>query len=138
MENFVGLSSMIWQNQSYIHKILRYRVFIKYCGFSLKLCDFSELCQFCCSAGVLPAWCVYTHWHQGKQRKTRVRNILKSFEKTIFNVLSDSLIKLSFSKIELNSEILQAKSKRKLTRLTWMIIQDRICQEQVTYDSIRK
>ena len=26
--------------------------------FSLK---FSELCQFCCSAGVLPAWCVYTH-----------------------------------------------------------------------------
>ena len=23
--------------------------------FSLKCCDFSELCQFCCSAGVLPA-----------------------------------------------------------------------------------
>ena len=23
--------------------------------------NFSELCQFCCSAGVLPAWCVYTH-----------------------------------------------------------------------------
>ena len=23
--------------------------------------DFSELCQFCCSAGVLSAWCVYTH-----------------------------------------------------------------------------
>ena len=38
-----------------------YRVFIKYCVFSLKFCDFSELCQFCCRAGVLPAWCVYTH-----------------------------------------------------------------------------
>ena len=37
-----------------------YRVFIKYCVFPLK-CYFSELCQFCCSAGVLPAWCVYTH-----------------------------------------------------------------------------
>ena len=43
-----------------------YRVFIKNCVFSLKFCDFSELCQFCCSAGVLPAWCVYTHWHRGK------------------------------------------------------------------------
>ena len=31
---------------------LRYRVFIKYCVFSLKFCDCSELCQFCCSAGV--------------------------------------------------------------------------------------
>ena len=38
-----------------------YRVFIKYCVFSLKFSDFSEVCQFCCSAGVLPAWCVYTH-----------------------------------------------------------------------------
>ena len=39
----------------------RYRVFIKYCVFSLKFGDFSELWQFCCSAGFLPAWCVYTH-----------------------------------------------------------------------------
>ena len=29
--------------------------------FSLKFCHFSELYQFCYSAGVLPAWCVYTH-----------------------------------------------------------------------------
>ena len=36
-----------------LHKI--YKVFIKHCDFSLKCCDFSELCQFCCSAGVLPA-----------------------------------------------------------------------------------
>ena len=56
-----------------------YRVFIKYCVFSLKFCDFSELCQFCCSACVLPAWCVYTHW---TPRENRVRNILKSLEKT--------------------------------------------------------
>ena len=47
-------------------KNLKYRVFIKYCVFSLKFFDFSELCQFCCCAGVLPAWCVYTHWHRGK------------------------------------------------------------------------
>ena len=42
---------------------VRYRVFIKYCVFYLKFCDFSELC---CSAGVLPAWCVYTHWQREK------------------------------------------------------------------------
>ena len=35
--------------------ILYYRVFIKNCVFSLEFCDFSELCQFCCSAGFLPA-----------------------------------------------------------------------------------
>ena len=41
----------------YAHVICnaRYRVFIKYCVFYLKFCDFSELCQFCCSAGFLPA-----------------------------------------------------------------------------------
>ena len=38
-----------------------YRVFIKYCVFTFKFGDFSELCQLCCSAGVLPAWCAYTH-----------------------------------------------------------------------------
>ena len=38
-----------------------YRVLIKYRVFSLKCCDFSELCQFYCSTGVLPAWYVYTH-----------------------------------------------------------------------------
>ena len=37
----------------------RYRVFIKYGVFSLKS-DFSELFQFCCSAGFLPAG-VCTH-----------------------------------------------------------------------------
>ena len=41
-----------------VQKILGYRVFIKYCVFSLKLCEFSKLCQFCGSVGVLPAWCV--------------------------------------------------------------------------------
>ena len=46
--------------------VRKYRVFIKYCVFSLTFCDFSELCQFCCSAGVLPAWCVYTHCHREK------------------------------------------------------------------------
>ena len=33
---------------------LTYKVFIKYCVFSLE-CDYSDLCQFCCSAGVLLA-----------------------------------------------------------------------------------
>ena len=50
-----------------------YRVFIKNCVFSLKCCDFSELCQFCCSAGFLPA--------EGKQRKARVQNIFRKFGK---------------------------------------------------------
>ena len=61
-------------------------MFIKYCVFSLKFCDFSELCQFCCSAGVLPAGvCTHTDT-KGKQGKARVRKILKSSEKnTIFN-----------------------------------------------------
>ena len=45
-----------------------YRVFIKNCVFSFKFCDFSELCQFCCSAGFLPVWCVCTHTDtEGKQ-----------------------------------------------------------------------
>ena len=47
--------------------LARYRVFINYCVFSF--CDFSELCQFSCSAGFLSAWCVYTHWHRGKTEK---------------------------------------------------------------------
>ena len=46
--------------QNFLIKGGKYRVFIKYCVFSLKFCAFSELCQFCCSAGFLPAWCVYT------------------------------------------------------------------------------
>ena len=45
----------------------------------MKCCDFSELCQFCCSAGVLPAWCLYTHWHWENTEKG------KSPKKTIFN-----------------------------------------------------
>ena len=44
----------------FLSKVM-YRVFIKYCVFSLKFCDFSDLCQFYCSAGVVPACCVYTH-----------------------------------------------------------------------------
>ena len=56
-------------------------VFINYCVFSLKCCDFSELCQFCCRAGVLPAWCVYTHWHQGKTEKGQSPEYFKIFGK---------------------------------------------------------
>ena len=58
-----------------------YRVFIKYCVFSLKCCDFSELCQFCCSTGFLPAWCVYTHWHRWKTVKGQSPEYLKIFGK---------------------------------------------------------
>ena len=54
--------------------------------YSLNFCDFSELCQFCCSAGVLPTWCVYTHWHRGKTEKGQSPECFKIFEKnTIFN-----------------------------------------------------
>ena len=59
--------------------LLCYRVFIEYCVYSLEFFDFSELCQFCCSASFLPAWCVYTHWHRGKIEKGR--NIFKKNRK---------------------------------------------------------
>ena len=36
--------------------------------FSLKCCDFSELCKFCCNAGVWPTF-VYKHWHRGGNRE---------------------------------------------------------------------
>ena len=50
--------------------------------FSLKLCDFSELCKICCSAGVLPLPGECTHTNtEGKQRKARVGNIFKKSEK---------------------------------------------------------
>ena len=62
--------------------IIRYRVFINYCVFSLKFWNFSELCQFCCSAGVLPAWCVCTHTDtEGKQGKGKSPEYFKIFEK---------------------------------------------------------
>ena len=51
---------------------------------------FSELRQFCCSAGVLPAWYVYTHWHRGKTEKGQSPEYFKIFGKKsspIFNNL---------------------------------------------------
>ena len=63
--------------------ITLYWVFIKDCVFSLKCCDFSALCQFCCSAGFLPAWYVYTHWHRGKTEKGQSPK--NSDKNTIFN-----------------------------------------------------
>ena len=49
--------------------------------FSLKCCEFSELCQFCCSAGVWPV-IVYTHWHWGEtERGQSPEYILKSSKK---------------------------------------------------------
>ena len=49
--------------------------------FALRFFDFSELCQFCCTAGVLPAWCVYTHWHRGKTEKGQSPEYSKIFVK---------------------------------------------------------
>ena len=72
----------------------RYRVFIKYCVFSFKIYDFSELCQFFCSAGVLPAWRVYTHWHRGKTEKGQSPEYFKIFKKknTISNTCAHMYI----------------------------------------------
>ena len=54
--------------------------------FFLKICDFSELCQFCYKAGVLPALYVFTHWHRGKTEKGQSPEYFKIFGKnTIFN-----------------------------------------------------
>ena len=74
--------AMFSSSTGYIPSASRwYRVFIKYCVFSLKFCDFSELCQFWCSAGFLPAWCVYTHWHRGKTEKGQSPEYFWKFEK---------------------------------------------------------
>ena len=54
-----------------------YRVFIKYCVFSLIFWNFSELCQFCCSPGVLPAWRVYTHTDTEKGKSPEYFKIFK-------------------------------------------------------------
>ena len=67
----LGAKEFTWgAKKIYVQYVIRYessyRVFIKYCVFSWKCCDFCELCQFYCSAGVLPAWYVYTRWHRGK------------------------------------------------------------------------
>ena len=104
---------------------ISYRVLIKYCVFSLKFCDFSDLCQFYCSAGVLPAWCVYTHWHRGKTEKDQSPEYSKIFGKnTIFNKhpvsIFDFLKKLNFEKSPLieNNGFLLIKHNR--TR--WMKI----------------
>ena len=59
-----------------------YRVFIKYCVFSLKCCDFSELCQFWCSAGDLPAWCVYTLTPRENRERPEFEIFFKNSEKT--------------------------------------------------------
>ena len=64
-------------------------MFIKDCFFSLRFWDFSELCQFGCSGGVLPAWYVYTHWHREKGR-----NILKSSEKTQYLMNYENIISM--------------------------------------------
>ena len=63
-----------------------YSVFCTGCSlntvfFSLKFCDFSDLCQFCCSAGFLPAWCVYTHRHREKIEKGQSLEYFKVFGK---------------------------------------------------------
>ena len=62
-------------------------MFIKYCVFSLKLCDFSELCQFCCSAGVLSAISWSKHevrcTHRGKTE--RGQSLEYIFKFSIFN-----------------------------------------------------
>ena len=60
---------------------------IKNCSFSLEFCDFSELCQFCCSAGFLPAQCVYTHLHRGKTEAgifLKIRNKTQYIMNTLY------------------------------------------------------
>ena len=49
--------------------------------FSIKCCDFSELCQFYWSPGVWPAT-VYKHWHRGETERGRIWEYIKILEKT--------------------------------------------------------
>ena len=56
--------------------------------FSLKCCDFSELCKLCCKRWGLTCHCVHTHTptSRGKLREARVRNIFLNLGKhTIFS-----------------------------------------------------
>ena len=59
-----------------------YRMLIKYCVFSLKCCNFSDFCKFCCSAGCVWPAIVYTHWHRGETARVQSPEyILKSSKK---------------------------------------------------------
>ena len=78
IDNWFINCDRIWSYQK------TYRVFIKYCVFSLKFCDFLDsarpvLRQRWCSTCLV---CVHTLTPRENQRKTRVRNIIKSLEKT--------------------------------------------------------
>ena len=67
------------------------RVFIKYCVFSLKFCDFLNSASSAAAlVFYLPGVCTHTDT-EGKQRKVRVRNIPKSLGKTqyLMNTLYD-------------------------------------------------
>ena len=66
------------------HTIFIYRVFIKYCVFSLKFLIFLNSASSAASlVFYLPSVCKHTDT-EGKQRKARVRNILKSLKKNNF------------------------------------------------------
>ena len=57
-------------------------MFIKYCVFSLKCCYFFNSASSAAAlVFYLPGVCTHTD-AEGKQRNTKVRNILKSLEKT--------------------------------------------------------
>ena len=80
----IELITMSFENRWFLSICMfLYRVFIKYCVFSLNIFDFSELCQFYCIAGVLPAWWVCTHWHREKDKSPEYSKIFG--KDTIFN-----------------------------------------------------
>ena len=64
---------------------ISYRVFIKYCSLSLKFYYFLNSANSAAAlVFYLPGACTHTDT-EGKQRKARVRNILKISKNTIFN-----------------------------------------------------
>ena len=101
----------------------------------LKSCDSSELCQVCCSAGVLPAWCVYTHWHQGKTEKGQSPKYFKIFGKnTIFNehpVAKRLDNNLSISQFTLSSIFSGRKSKARWVFIILLHIRVQLIKVQV-------
>ena len=70
-------------------------------GCSLNIVFFLKILSFflncCCSAGVLPAWCVYIHWHRGKTEKGKSPEYFKIFQKTQY--LINTLYNLLFLRI---------------------------------------
>ena len=118
-----------------------YRVLINHCVFFLKFWIFLN-CQFCCSAGVLPAWCVYTHWHhRGETVKCKSPEYFKIFKNnTIFNEHPvcegrAEIEKFQLLKTPFFSFVKQAKKPLDYVKRPINVQLTKVCKSKVFYHS---